>query len=88
MIFSSFKWNESTVLELDHAVSAYIQFRSKRLNLITGFPEAIPLENFIGELDRLNLEDRVEQPTVFHFHYELGLVLAGMGHTVGDETPL
>jgi para-aminobenzoate synthetase component 1 len=88
VIFSSFKWNESTVLELDHAVSAYIQYRFKRLNLITGFPEAIPLENFISELDRLKLEDRVELPAVFHFHYELGLVLAGMGHTVSDETPL
>lgn len=88
MIFSSFKWNESTVLELDQAVSAYIQYRFKRVNLVTGFPEAIPLENFLKELDHLNLEDRVELPTVFHFHYELGLVLGGMGHSVGDETPL
>lgn len=88
MIFSSFKFSDSSILELDHALVAYVQFRSKRMNLITGFPEAISLDHFLKEVESLNLQDEVTSPAVFHFHYELGLVLAGLGHTVGEDAPL
>lgn len=88
MIFSRFKWNKETVLELEDAQSAYLYFRTTRINLLTGFPEVYPLEKFMNELAMIELQGRVELPRVFHFYYELGLVLAGLGHSVNDDLPL
>lgn len=88
MIFSRFKWNADTVLDLSSARSAYIYYRKTRFNLLTGFPESHPLELFLKRLEDFKIQSVVERPVVFHFHYELGLVLLGLGHTVNDETPL
>jgi para-aminobenzoate synthetase component I len=88
VIFSSFKWNEHSILKLSGAISAYVYYRNQRMNLITGFPETYPFQKFLDELERFKLLDEVKNPRVYHFHYELGLVLAGLGHTVGEDTPL
>lgn len=88
MIFSTFKWNKDSILELKNAKSAFIYYRQTRLNLLTGFPETYPLNLFLKRLDGLTLQEKVKNPTVFHFYYELGLIFAGLGHTVGDEAPL
>jgi para-aminobenzoate synthetase component 1 len=88
MIFSSFNWNKATILELQDPRKAFIYFRKTRLNLLTGYPETYPIEKFLSELDRLKLQDQFHHPMVFHFHYEMGLLLAGLGHHITDETPL
>lgn len=88
MIFSTFKWNKDSVLELKDASTAYIYYRKTRFNLLTGFPETYPLELFLKRLESVTLQEKVAKPTVFHFYYELGLLLMGLGHTVNDETPL
>jgi anthranilate/para-aminobenzoate synthase component I len=88
MIFSHFKWNKDSVLELTNASTAYIYYRRTRFNLLTGFPETYPLELFLKRLGQITMQERVASPLVFHFHYELGLILMGLGHTVNDETPL
>lgn len=88
MIFSKFRWSADSVLELSGAKSAFIYFRKTRLNLLTGFPETYPLELFLGKLESINLQDDFASPTVFHFHYEFGLILMGLGHTVNEEAPL
>lgn len=88
MIFSTFKWNKNSLLTLSHAKSAYIYFRKTRFNLITGFPETYSFDLFLKELENIKIQERVAHPKVFHFYYELGLVLQGLGHTVNDETPL
>src|SRR5688572_27552222 len=88
MIFSKFKWNESSLLELTKPKSAYIYYRTTRLNLLTGFPELYRLDNFFKRLDEMKVQDTVASPTVFHFYYEMGLILMGMGHTVDDNAPL
>ncbi|MFP5386051.1 MAG: chorismate-binding protein [Bacteriovoracia bacterium] len=88
MIFSKFKWSKDEVLELSGARSAYIYFRKTRLNLLTGYPESYSLDLFLNHLEKMKLQERIEHPTVFHFYYELGLIFQGLGHTVGDESPL
>lgn len=88
MIFSHFRWNASTVLELTQAKSAYVYYRTRRMNLLTGFPEAWPLKNFLAELESVKLQTKVKDPRVYHFNYELGLILAGLGHFVNEEVPL
>jgi para-aminobenzoate synthetase component I len=88
VIFSSFKWNQSTLLELTNATSAYTYYRFKRINLLTGRHETYPLQLFLDELEELKLQTQVKLPQVYHFNYELGLVLAGLGHTVQEQTPL
>ncbi len=87
MIFSSFKWGDS-VLELKRASRAFIYYRSIRLNLLTGFPETYPFENFLSHLETFSIQTSVSSPRVFHFYYELGLMLMGLGHTVDDQMPL
>lgn len=88
MIFSKFRWGLDSVLELSEARSAYIYYRKTRLNLITGYPETYTLEQFLKRLEILQIQDDFKNPTVFHFYYELGLIMMGLGHTVNDETPL
>ena len=88
MIFSRFKWNESSFLELKTPKSAYIYFLTTRLNLLTGFPEVYHLDHFLKRLNDIQLQDHFETPSVFHFYYELGQILMGLGHTVNDEAPL
>lgn len=88
MIFSKFAWKKDSVLELSNASRAYIYYRKIRLNLLSGFPETYPFENFLKTLDGISLQDNFKTPRVFHFHYEFGLVMMGLGHTVNDEMPL
>ena len=88
MIFSSFKWDQHHLLECDRATHGYIQYRHRRINLITGFPEVYSLEKFLNDLKEVQLQDHFKTPRVYHFHYELGLILNGLGHFVNDETPL
>lgn len=88
MIFSRFRWNNSSYLELSNPKSAYIYYRTTRLNLLTGFPEVYPLKHFLKRLEDIKIQDKYKTPAVFHFYYELGLILQGLGHTVNDEAPL
>lgn len=88
MIFSKFKWNRDSLLELTKARSAYIYYRTTRLNLITGFPETYPLDLFLKRLESIEIQKKFQHPTVFHFYYELGLILMGLGHTVDENAPI
>lgn len=88
MIFSKFKWKKDSVLELTEAKSAYIYYRTTRLNLITGFPEVYSLDLFLKHLAEIQIQEKISKPTVFHFYYELGLILMGLGHTVGEDSPI
>ena len=88
MIFSRFRWNDKIVLELDRPTKAYIYYRYKRLNLITGFPESYAIEEFAKTLESLPLQEAVKKPLVYHFYYEFGLMEQGLGHLVDSESPL
>ncbi len=88
MIFSRFRWNDSKFLELNDASSAYIYYRKTRLNLITGYAEIYPFHLFMKALEQTSLQESVPHPKVYHFHYEFGLILMGLSHTVGEDVPL
>jgi len=88
VIFSRFKWDSQTVLELDRPLKAYIYFRNERLNLLTGFPESYPISLFTKKLSDLKLKERVKHPLVFHFYYEYGLVEQGLDYLVDNSKPL
>jgi anthranilate/para-aminobenzoate synthase component I len=88
VIFSRFKWDAQTVLELDRPLKAYIYFRNERLNLLTGFPESYPISLFTKKLSDLKLKERVKHPLVFHFYYEYGLVEQGLDYLVDNSKPL
>lgn len=88
MISSRFRWNESTILELTRPKNAYVYYRNTRHNLLTGYPETYPLQNFLGSLEKKMVQDKVSGHHVYHFHYELGLILQGLGHSVNEDVPL
>lgn len=88
MIFSKFKWRDNKILELGNATRAFIYYRHTRMNLLTGFPETYSFDLFLKRLNEVQIQKRVETPMVFHFFYELGLILAGLGYSVDDTTPL
>lgn len=88
MIFSRFRFNEKTILELTSPKSAYLYSRKTRLNLVTGYPEVYAIEDFFKEFSRKKLHSKVASPEVYHFYYEYGMLLNGLGHLVDDSTPL
>lgn len=88
MISSRFRWNKTTILELSKARSAYVYYRTTRHNLLTGYPETYPLQNFLDSLDQKMLQDSVKGHHVYHFHYELGAIILGLGHLVAEDAPL
>jgi anthranilate/para-aminobenzoate synthase component I len=87
-IFSRFKWNANTVLELDRPLKAYIYYKNERLNLLTGFPESYPIAQFTKKLSDLKLQAKVKHPLVFHFYYEYGLIEQGFEDSVDNGKPL
>jgi para-aminobenzoate synthetase component 1 len=88
VIFSRFKWNSSKILELSEPLRAYVYYRKERFNLLTGFPESYSINEFVNELSHIQLQTKVKNPRVYHFYYEYGLFMAGLGHTIQDDTPL
>jgi anthranilate/para-aminobenzoate synthase component I len=87
MIFSRFKWDKDHVLELTHPITAYIYYRHQRMNLVTGFPEAFTIDDFIKKLDTVSLQDKVKHPRVYHFYYAFGLYQQGI-KVPSEDTPL
>ena len=87
-IFSRFRWNANTVLELDRPLKAYIYYKNERLNLLTGFPESYPIYQFTKKLQEMKLQGKVKFPIVFHFYYEYGLLDQGFDYLVEDGKPL
>jgi para-aminobenzoate synthetase component I len=88
MIFSIFRWNSSTLLELSSPVAAYLYFRKQRLNILTGFMEDVPVSSFKTKLESFSLQGKCSLPRVYHYYYDYGLLEAGLGHLVHDDTPL
>jgi len=88
MIFSRFKWKDSLILELRKPRKAFIYYRSIRLNLLTGFHETYSFDSFLKSLEKITIQEHFKNPTVFHFYYEMGLILMGLGHAVDENTPL
>ncbi len=88
MIFSRFKWNDSTILELSEPLNAYIYFRDQRMNLLTGFPESYSIQDFHNKLAATDLQDLYPNPTVYHFYYEYGLWQMGEDHGLDKNSPL
>lgn len=88
MIFSRFKWNKNTILELDRPLKAYIYYRHTRMNLLTGFPESYEITQFQRKLEDLTLQDSVKHPTVFHFYYEFGLLDQDLDYLIDNDQPL
>lgn len=88
MIFSRFKWNKNTILELDRPLKAYIYYRHTRMNLLTGFPESYEITQFQRKLEDLTLQDSVKHPTVYHFYYEFGLLDQDLDYLIDNNQPL
>lgn len=55
---------------------------------MTGYPEVYAIEDFFKEFSRKKLHSKVASPEVYHFYYEYGMLLNGLGHLVDDSTPL
>jgi para-aminobenzoate synthetase component I len=87
MLFSRFRWNQG-VLELTGPEYAYVYFRHRRFNLLTGFPEAQGIHHLLVKLEETQLQTSFAHPVVYHFYYELGLLQQGLGHSVGEDVPL
>jgi anthranilate/para-aminobenzoate synthase component I len=87
MIFSSFKWNRNTGLFLSAPIHAYVYYKCKRKNLLTGFEESFSIENYLKEFSLISLEDNLEN-RVFHFFYELGFLFQGLLDLFHEDDPL
>ena len=75
MLFSTFRWKNESNLRLQAPVRAYIQYRYKRFDLMTGFAQGIGFEAFLDELKTLKINNHQTNPLVIHLMYELGFLL-------------
>lgn len=88
MLFSTFRWKNNKNLHFTGPLRAYIQYRHRRYDLMTGFFQGIGLEDFLEELKGLRLQDHPEKPLVIHLMYELGYILNESSYLLDDEVPL
>jgi len=88
MIFSSFKWKLNQVLHLSDPQFAYLYFKGKRLNLLSGRIEEKGIGFFFDEMERLALQEVSAEPRVTHFFYECGSSLLGFDLEIGEDEPL
>lgn len=88
MLFSTFRWRNNQNLHLSNPIRAYIQFRHRRFDLMTGFVQGIGLDDFLQELQELRITDRPQKPIVIHLMYELGYILSESSHLLKDDDPL
>lgn len=88
MLFSTFRWKNKTNLHLSSPLKAFIQYRHKRFDLMTGFAQGINADVFFAELKVLKVHQNYENPIVIHLMYELGFLLNESSYLLGDEEPL
>ncbi|MFA7614141.1 MAG: chorismate-binding protein, partial [Candidatus Caldatribacteriota bacterium] len=88
MLFSTFRWKNNQNLHLSKPLRAYIQFRHRRFDLMTGFVQGIGLDAFLQELSDLKINDKPQKPIVIHLMYELGYFLSESSHLLKDDDPL
>lgn len=88
MLFSTFRWKNKKNLHLSQPVRAFIQYRHKRFDLMTGFAQGVNAEFFFDELKNLNINEHHEKPLVIHLMYEFGFLLNESSYLLGDEEPL
>ena len=88
MIFSRFKLNSQSILELDLPIHAYIYYRDRRYNILTGFPEVFSIKDFCHRLSEIQLDTHFDHPTVYHFYYEFGFIAQGLEHLIEGDMPL
>ena len=88
MLFSTFRWKNESNLRLQAPVRAYIQYRYKRFDLMTGFAQGIGFEAFLDELKTLKINNHQTNPLVIHLMYELGFLLTESSYLLKDDEPL
>ena len=88
MLFSTFRWKNNQNLHLSKPLRAYIQFRHRRFDLMTGFVQGIGLDAFLQELSDMKISDKPQKPIVIHLMYELGYFLSESSHLLKDDDPL
>jgi para-aminobenzoate synthetase component 1 len=88
VIFSQFRLNSKQILELDSPTLAYIYYRDRRFNILTGFPELYSIDQFCKNLEKIKLDTNFDSPRVYHFYYEFGFIAQGFSHLIDNEMPL
>ncbi|HLT22541.1 MAG TPA: chorismate-binding protein [Bacteriovoracaceae bacterium] len=88
MLFSTFRWKNNLNLHLSAPVRAYIQYRHKRFDLMTGFAQGIGVDSFFQELKAHQVDSKPKQPLVIHLMYELGFLLGQSSYLLSDDDPL
>lgn len=88
MLFSTFRWKNKSNLHLSKPLRAYIQYRHRRHDLITGFDLGVGVDEFFKELKELKVNAHPENPIVIHLMYELGFLFSESGHLLKDDEPL
>ena len=75
-------------MELDTPIHAYIYYRDRRYNILSGFPEVYSIKNFCHRLSQIQLDSHFDHPRVYHFYYEFGYLTHGLDHLIDADTPL
>lgn len=88
MLFSTFRWKNKSNLHLSNPVRAFIQYRHRRHDLISGFDQGVDADAFFKELQSLKVDAHPNNPIVIHLMYEMGFLFTESGHLLKDDEPL
>lgn len=69
-------------------ISAFIQYKSFRINLLTGERLDTSAKEFLNDLDAIELLERQETPKVLHLFYEMGHISMGQDQLAKENIPL
>lgn len=68
--------------------SAFLQYKSFRINLLNGRREESDARAFLRSLEEENLSEERELPKVLHLFYEFGYLAQGQAHLLKENIPL
>ncbi|MBG60806.1 MAG: hypothetical protein CMJ16_10135 [Peredibacter sp.] len=68
--------------------SAYIIYKSFRINLLTGTRENIEVQDFLSRLEDIKLFNNFDNAHVFHLFYEVGYIVENCEELAKENIPL
>lgn len=88
-IFSDFYLqNQHQVLHCHEPIEAFIQYKSFRIDLLTGKRFDIDVQGFFHKMEEFNMDGSFEKPIVFHLFYEFGYFCQDLEDECDGNIPL
>ncbi|MCO4755049.1 MAG: chorismate-binding protein, partial [Bacteriovoracaceae bacterium] len=80
--------NQGRFIKFSAPSTAYIYYKSFRINLLTGVREEILIDQFLNCLEEQQLCSDYDKAKVYHLFYELGYIIENLQELAKENIPL